>query len=114
MVSDCHGAICNTVSDRQGSRRDTFFGYIHKRLPNGARIGRLVFPEQALVHQCLDNPIRHLGAGQDEAAAFALTASALTARGGGGGGVGHSRHLFFRQRKRVVDELAVEAQREMA
>ena len=85
----CHGAVDSTVSDRQGSRRDTFFGYVHKRLPNGARIGRLGFPEQALVHQCLDNPIRHLGAGQDEAAALALTAPALALLVGHGGVVGH-------------------------
>ena len=53
----------NTVSDRRASRRDTFFRYVHKRLPNGARIGRLGFPEQALVYQCLDNLIWHLGTG---------------------------------------------------
>ncbi len=77
-----HGAMDNIVSGRQGSRRDTFFGYVHKRLPNGARIGRLGFPEQALVHQCLDNPSRHLGTGQDEAAALALTVPALAQRVG--------------------------------
>ncbi len=43
--SYCHGAMDNTVSGRQESRRDTFFGYLHKHLPNGARIGRLGFPE---------------------------------------------------------------------
>ena len=70
----CHGAMDNTVSGRQGSRRDTFFGYVHKRLPNGARIGRLGFPEQAFVHQCLDNPIRYFGVDQDEATTLALAA----------------------------------------
>ncbi len=85
-----HGAMDNTVSDRQGSRRDTFFRYVHKRLPNGARIGRLGFPEQALVYQCLDDPIRHLGAGQDEAAALALTAATLALFVGNGGAIRHS------------------------
>ena len=85
----CHAAIHNTVSDRQGSRRDTFFRYVHKRLPNGARIGRLGFPEQAFVHQCLDNPIRYFGVGQDEATTLALAVPALALCGGGGGGVGH-------------------------
>ena len=79
----------NTVSGRRGSRRDTFFGCVHKRLPNGARIGRLGFLEQALVHQCLDDPIRHLGAGQEETAPFAITVPALALGGGDGGGVGH-------------------------
>ncbi len=79
-----HGAVDSTVLGRQGSRRDTFFRYVHKHLPNGARIGRLGFPEQALVYHCLDDPIRHLGAGQDEAAALALPAAALALGGGGG------------------------------
>ncbi len=86
--SYCHGAMDNTVSGRQGSRCDTFFGCVHKRLPNGARIGRLGFLEQALVHQCLDNPIRHLGAGQDETAPLAITVAAL-ALGGRGRRIGH-------------------------
>ncbi len=77
----------NTVSDRRASRRDTFFRYVHNRLPNGARIGSLCFPEQALVYQCLDNLIRHLGVGQYEAAPLAFTVAALAARGGAGGGV---------------------------
>jgi len=80
----------NTVSDRRASRRDTFFGYVHKRLPNGARIGRLGFPEQALIHQCLDDLIRHFGAGQDEATALALTATALALGGGAGDVTRHS------------------------
>ncbi len=59
-----------------------------RSMTNGARIGRLGLPQQALVHQCLDNPIRHLGAGQDETAALALTAAAL-ALGGRGRRIGH-------------------------
>ncbi len=82
--SYCHAAIHNTVSGRQVSRRDTFFGYVHKRLPNGARIGRLGFPEQALVHQCLDDPIRYFGVGQDEATTLALAVPALALCGGAG------------------------------
>ncbi len=91
-----HAAMDNTVSSLQGSQRDTIFRYFHERLPDGARVRRLGFPEYALVHQCLDNPIRHLGAGQAEAAPLALTASALALGGGSGGCVGHgsSVHAF--------------------
>ena len=85
-----HDAIHNTVSGCQGSQRDTFFSYVHKRLPNGVRIGRLGFPEHALSYQGLNEPIRHLGTGQDETAALALTAAALALGSGGGDVTRHS------------------------
>ncbi len=79
----CHAAFHNTVPGRQGSHRDIIFSRVHERLPDGARICRLVFTEQTLIHQGLDEPIWHLGAGQDEAEAFALAAAALALVGGG-------------------------------
>ncbi len=73
----------NTVSGLQGSRRDTFFGYVHKCPPDGARVRRLGFREHALAYQRLDEPIRHFGLGQDEATALALAIPALALGGGG-------------------------------
>ncbi len=98
-------AIHNTVSDRRGSRRDIFFGYVHKHLPNGARIGRLGLPEQASVYQLLDKPIRHVTVHVAHSLTPAMTVAALALGGGGsgvvlffGGGVLGSKLCHGRQR----------------